>query len=195
MVAQGSTQIIVRSPAICFLFLDQNVWNRNHHHRYSVWVTALSAYQHSSILKQMDPSGSEGPSYSAGSTHTWRQGGRDQEWAHVCSWKQSLSQPALTHFWKAAGPLGQSLIGKQQRFFSTAIYVSSAWQAVSVKWGSLNLLPFRLLPQSLTWQVISLKKHCMRVFPPLLFKQKQRERKSQPQRFKWLKWRKPPKLS
>lgn len=129
------------------------------------------------------------------STHTWMQGGRDQEWAHVCSWKQSLSLAGLTHSRKAAGPVGQSLIGKQQRFFSTAIYVSSAWQAVNVKWGSLNLLPFRLLPQSLTWQVISLKKHCMRVFPPLLFKQKQRERKRPPQRFKWLKWRKPPKLS
>lgn len=37
-------------------------------------------------------------------------------------------------------------------------------------WGSLNLLPFRLLPQSLAWQVTSFKKHRVRMFPPLLFK-------------------------
>lgn len=41
----------------------------------------------------------------------------------------------VTRPWKAARPVGQSLIGKQQRFVSTAIYVSRAWQAVSTSEG------------------------------------------------------------
>lgn len=36
---------------------------------------------------------------------------------------------------KAVRPLGRSLIGKQQRFVSTAIYVSSAGQVVSASEG------------------------------------------------------------
>lgn len=87
-----------------------------------------SAYQHPSILALFFWSFSvaDGSQWEWGLQlqcweYTSRQSERDQERAHVCSWKQSLSQAGPTHSWKAARPVGQSLIGKQQRFVSTAM--------------------------------------------------------------------------
>lgn len=51
--------------------------------------------------------------------------GRDQK--ELMSALEGSPLPGwATRPWKAARPVGQSLIGKQQRFVSTAIYVSRA---------------------------------------------------------------------
>lgn len=137
--APGSTQIIPRSLAIWFLLLAQNIGTRNYPHQRSAWVAAF-VYQHPSILAQVfwpfcEADGwqrDRGAQLQCWEPRCW--GGRRETRSEPrCSgW---LTQAGPTRSWKATRLAGQSLIGKQQRFVSTAIYVSSAWQAVSASEG------------------------------------------------------------
>lgn len=117
----------------------------------------------------------------------WR-GGAGETRRQLYSGQQSPSQGGPRRGYEASGPA----LNKKTAAICLHCYLCfKCMTGCRCKWGSLNLLPFRLLPQSLTWQVTSFKKHCVRMFPPLLFKWKQRERRRPPQRFKWLKWTSP----
>lgn len=180
--AQGSTQIIIRSLAICFLFLDQNVWTRNYPHQHSIWVEALC------VLAPAHPRPpNPGPGFwpfreADGSLCEW--GAQLQCWEHThleAAWVSLGASRCL--LWKAVALQGWAhvlLEGSEasgpklnRKTAAICLHCYLCFKRVTgcqCKWGSLNLLPFRLLPQSPTWQVTSFKKHCVRMFPLLLFK-------------------------
>lgn len=91
------------------------------------------------------------------------------EGAHICSRRQSSPMLGFTPLegCKASGP---KLNRKTATICLHCYLCFKRMTGCQYKWGSLNLLPFRLLPQSLPWQVTSFKKRPMRMFPLLLFK-------------------------
>lgn len=147
----------------------------SHHHQLSVWMAALCipAPLHPApgcsglSLKQADVSGREGLSGSVGRTHQaeWER----LERAHICSRRQSSPRLGYTRLegCKASGP---KLNRKTATICLHCYLCFKPMTGCQYKWGSLNLLLFRLLPQSLLWQVTSFKKHPMRMFPLLRFK-------------------------
>lgn len=124
--APGSTRIILRSLAICFLLWAQNAGTRNYPYQHSAWVAALC------VPAPLHPGpGFFWPFWEADGSQRecwerWRRGGGGPGASRTCSGKRWLSPAGPPRSWKATRLVGQSLIGKQQRFVSTAIYVSSA---------------------------------------------------------------------
>lgn len=108
--APGSTQIVLRNLAICFLLLAQNIGTRNYPHQHSAWVAALCTSTPQSwpgfsglSVKQMDDSGTEGPSCSAGSLASRRRA-RDQERAALLWVAHAGRAHALLECYEASGP-------------------------------------------------------------------------------------------
>ena len=131
-----------------------------------LWTNTPQSWGFWASVRQKDCSGSEGRGSRVGATlEKWS--GRDKETAHAFSGQQSPSQGGPKRGYEASGPT----LNKKTAAICLHCYLCfKCMTGCRCNWGSLNLLPFRLLPQSLTWQVTSFKKHCVRMFPPLLFK-------------------------
>lgn len=112
----------------------------------------------------------------------WERGSQLQRWecmyrwsgrpeASLCLLVKAVALPGWIHaLWEGYEASGPKLNRKTAAICLHCYLCFKRVTGCQCKWGSLNLLPFRLLPQSLTWQVTSFKKHCMRMFPPLVFK-------------------------